>query len=323
LARTERKIGPGYSGFTCYAAPDVTLEDDLQRRDITINAMAQDTDGQIIDPYGGQQDLANKILRHVSPAFAEDPVRILRVARFAARYGFKIAEETWILMRSMVRAGEVNALVAERVWQEVQRALGEPQPQRFFETLRTCGALAILFPELDQLYGVPNPPGWHPEIDTGIHTMMVLEQAARLSPEHIVRFAALLHDLGKGITPASAWPKHHGHEETSVPLIQAMAKRYRIPQNYKELAILVARYHTHCHKVEELKPSTLLSTLEHLDAFRRPERFEQFLLVCKADARGRTGFEDAPYPQADYFHHAWEAANGVSVQPLLEQGFTG
>ena len=326
LARTERKIGPGYTGFTCYAAPDVTLEDDLKRRDLTINAMAQTPDGKIIDPYGGLQDLKNKLLRHVSPAFAEDPVRILRTARFAARYahlGFTVAAETMQLMRAMVRAGEINALVAERVWQELQRALTEQTPAEFIKVLRACGALKILFPEIEQLFGVPNPPKWHPEIDTGIHTLMALTQAAQLSADPGLRFAALVHDLGKGATPFTEWPSHPGHEERGVELIRALCKRYLVPNDYQELAVLTSRYHTHCHRVSELKPATLLTTLEKLDAFRRPARFKLFLLACEADARGRAGLEHQPYPQRAYMESAFNAAQQVAVQLLIEKGLSG
>lgn len=326
LARTERKIGPGYTGFTCYAAPDVTLEDDLKRRDLTINAIAQTEDGTLIDPFHGQQDLANKILRHVSHAFIEDPVRILRVARFAARFaklGFRIAPETMQLMQAMVANGEVAALVPERVWQELQKALTEESPQEFITVLRNCGALKILFPEIDDLYGVPNPPQWHPEIDTGIHTLMVLTQAALISQNPAVRFAALVHDLGKGTTPKSEWPHHPGHEERGVDLIKKLCKRYLVPREYQELAILASKFHTHCHKVFELKMSTLLKTLEHLDAFRRPERFKNFLQVCEADFHGRTGFENKEYLQSKYFLQAFEIAQNVDIQSLLEQGLEG
>lgn len=326
LARTERKIGRGYTGFTCYAAPDVTLEDDLKRRDLTINAIAQTADGRIIDPHGGQRDLEQKILRHVSPAFSEDPVRILRVARFMARFaglGFKIADETLLLMQDMVTAGEVNALVPERVWQEFARSLQEPAPHEFIATLRSCGALAILFPEIDHLFGVPNPPKWHPEIDTGIHTLMVLEQAARLSEESTVRFAALLHDVGKGTTPPAEWPSHHGHEERGVALVKQLCKRYKVPQNHQELAIIVTHYHGHCHRALELTPNTLLKLLKDTDAFRRPARFEQFLLACEADARGRTGFENANYPQRPFLQKIYAAAIQVEIQPLLDRGLSG
>lgn len=323
LARTERKTGKGYTQFSFYATPDVTLEEDLLRRDLTINAMAQTPTGEIIDPYGGQQDLNHKLLRHVSCAFAEDPVRILRVARFAARYDFAIAAETQQLMRAMVRAGEVDALVAERVWQELQRALLEPLPQRFFEVLRQCGALRILFPELDALFGVPNPPQWHPEIDSGIHTLMVLAQAVKLSTSAAVRFAALIHDLGKAATPLAKWPSHHGHEQTSLPLIKQLCKRYKIPSEYRELALLVAEFHTHCHRVLELNSTTLLKTLERLDAFRRPQRFNNFLLCCEADARGRATLETCAYPQTDFFKKIHFAAASVTIQPLLAQGLQG
>jgi tRNA nucleotidyltransferase (CCA-adding enzyme) len=326
LARTERKTAPGYYGFTVHAAPDVTLEEDLLRRDLTINAIAESEDGQLIDPFNGQQDLAERLLRHVSPAFSEDPVRILRVARFAARFshlGFTVAPETNQLMQDMVNAGEVDALVAERVWAETDRALGEQTPARFFEVLRDCGALAKLFPEIDCLYGVPQPEKHHPEIDTGVHTMMVLEQAARLSPEPIVRFAALVHDLGKGITPKDQWPKHINHEECGVPLVEAMCERLRAPKAYRELAVAVTRYHLHYHRAAELKPTTLLKTLNSVDALRRPERFEQFIAACEADSRGRPGFEDKHFEQPDILRRARDAAASISAQDLVQQGLTG
>gem|GEM_PF-34733 len=326
LARTERKIGPGYKGFSCYAAPDVTLEQDLQRRDLTINAMAQDKHGKIIDPYGGLADLQQRVLRHVSPAFAEDPVRILRVARFAARYadlGFKLAEDTLQLMQKMVRAGEIDALVVERVWQEVQKALSETQPQRFFTVLRDCGGLKKLFPELDRLFGVPAPPNWHPEVDTGIHSLMVLQRAAQLSAESQVRFAALVHDFGKGLTPVTLWPKHHGHDEKGVTPIKDFCKRYRVPKEYQELAILVSRYHTLCHKIFEAKPSTVLKLLENLDAYRRPQRFHDFLRVCQADSQGRTGFETRVYPQANYLKLIWQSTSQVTAEPFIAAGLQG
>jgi len=326
LARTERKVGPGYRGFEVHAAPDVTLEEDLQRRDLTINAMAETPDGKLIDPYGGYRDLQQRILRHVSPAFCEDPLRILRVARFAARFsplGFRVADETMKLMRRMVDSGEVDALVPERVWKETERALGEQQPTAFFQVLRDCGALARLFPEIERLFGVPQPPRHHPEIDTGIHTMMVLEQACRLSADKRVRFAALVHDVGKGLTPAEQWPRHLGHEERGVGLIEALAQRLRIPNAYRDLARLVARYHTHCHRAAELRPATLLNTLLALDALRRPQRLEQFLLACEADARGRRGFEERPYPQADILRCALRAVCSVEPRALLEAGLQG
>lgn len=324
LARTERKTAPGYKGFTVHAAPDVTLEEDLKRRDLTVNAMAMREDGTLIDPFNGAQDLKNKLLRHVSPAFAEDPVRILRVARFAARFvEFHIADETNTLMRQMVKNGEVDALVPERVWAELERALGEIRPSRFFEVLRDCSALEKLFPELERLYGVPQPTQYHPEIDTGVHVMLVLDQATRLSNDTQVRFAALLHDLGKGTTPKEEWPRHIGHEQHSVDLVKAICARFRVPNDYRDLAVLVARYHGDCHRADELRPATLLERLEALDAARRPERFEQFLLACQADIRGRPGYEDDPYPQAEILRTALRAYNSVDAQPLVATGLKG
>lgn len=326
LARTERKTAPGYYGFDVHAAPDVTLEEDLLRRDLTINAIAQDDDGQLTDPFNGQKDISNKLLRHVSPAFSEDPVRILRVARFAARFahfGFTVAPETNQLMRDMVDAGEADALVAERVWAETHKALCEKTPTRFFEVLRDCGALEKLFPEIECLYGVPQPEKHHPEIDTGVHTMMVLKQAARLSPEPIVRFAALVHDLGKGTTPKDQWPKHIAHEERGVPLVEAMCERLRAPKSYRELAVAVTRYHLHYHRAAELKPSTMLKTLNAVDALRRPERFEQFIAACEADSRGRTGFEDLHFDQPDILRRARDAAASVTSEEIIAQGFQG
>ncbi len=325
LARTERKTAPGYHGFAIHAAPDVTLEEDLLRRDLTVNAIAQTADGQLIDPFNGQQDLADKLLRHVSPAFSEDPIRILRVARFAARFahlGFDIAPETMQLMRDMSNAGEVDALVAERVWTETKRALGEKTPARFFQVLRECGALAILFPEIERLFGVPQPEKHHPEIDTGLHTLMVLEQAARLSPDTRVRFAALVHDLGKGTTPKDQWPKHIAHEERGVPLVEDLCQRLRVPKSYRELAVAVTRYHLHYHRAAELKPATLLKLFNALDTFRRPERFELFILACEADSRGRTGFENAHFDQPDILRRARDAAVAVTAKELAGK-FTG
>lgn len=316
LARTERKSGHGYKGFTVYSAPDVSLEDDLRRRDLTINAMAETADGQIIDPFNGQKDLNDGFLRHVSPAFSEDPVRLLRVARFAARFsewGFRVAHSTHKLMKQMVENGEVDHLVAERVWAELRDALSEKKPSEFFRVLRACGALEKLFPEIDRLYGVPQPEKHHPEVDTGEHAMLVLDQAARLTEDNRIRFAALAHDLGKGETAEDEWPQHIGHEEKGVVLIGKLCERLRVPREYRDLAILVSRYHTHCHRAVELKASTLLDVLEGCDAFRRPERLEQFLLACQADARGRTGHENDDYPQADRFRRAFEAANKVDA----------
>jgi tRNA nucleotidyltransferase (CCA-adding enzyme) len=326
LARTERKTARGYHGFQFHAAPDVTLEDDLARRDLTINAMAEDSDGTLVDPFGGHADLRARLLRHVSPAFGEDPVRILRVARFAARFaplGFTVAEETQQLMTDMVAAGEVDALVPERVWQETVRALGEPAPQRFFEVLRECGALAILFPEIDRLFGVPQPAKHHPEIDCGIHTLMVLQQAVKLSAEPEVRFAALTHDLGKGVTPPDILPSHHGHEAHSRMLVTQLCERLRVPNRFRELAEHVAEHHGHIHKAKELRPQTILKVLEATDAFRKPERFAQLLLACEADATGRLGFEEQPYPQADLFRKALEVCQQVDVQTIVRAGFKG
>ena len=326
LARTERKSAPGYKGFTVHADPDVTLEEDLRRRDLTINAMALNEHGRLIDPFGGQQDLQRKILRHVSPAFAEDPVRILRVARFYARYaamGFAIAADTMALMAQMVAAGEVDALVPERVWAETHKALSESQPWQFFNALRQCGALAKLFPEIDALFGVPQPPAHHPEIDTGVHTLMVLEQACRISPSPKIRFAALLHDLGKGTTPPSQWPRHIDHETRSVSLVRDLCQRLRTPNEFRDLAVLVAKYHGKCHRALELRPATLLDLLTGIDALRRPERFEDVLLACMADSRGRTGFEKTPYPQADLLRQARQAALTVDAAALAALGLKG
>lgn len=326
LARTERKTAPGYHGFEVHASPEVTLEEDLLRRDLTINALAEDSSGNIIDHYHGLDDLENRILRHISPAFAEDPVRILRVARFAARYahlGFRVADETIELMRDMVANGEVDALVAERIWQELEKALGERSPAVFFEVLRSCGALRAIFPEIDRLFGVPQPAKYHPEIDTGVHTMLVLTEAAKASPDPMLRFAALTHDLGKGTTPKHTLPSHHGHEARGAKIIDKMCRRLRAPKAWREMAMLVATYHTHVHRSRELKPSTLLRTLESLDAFRRPERFANMLLACEADAHGRTGLEDKPYPQRPYMLGAQRVAASVAVRPLVELGLKG
>ena len=320
LARTERKCAPGYRGFSVQAETGVTLEQDLCRRDLTINALAEDESGQLIDYYGGRADLDNRVLRHVSPAFAEDPVRLLRVARFAARYsdlGFSVAAETLELMRAMTAAGEVDALVPERVWQEWCKALSEPRPSRFFEVLRACGALARLLPEIDRLWGVPQPEKWHPEIDTGVHTMMVLDMAARLTPDTEVRFAALTHDLGKGTTPPEIWPSHRGHEERGLALIQDLCRRFRVPGRYRDLALVAARYHGQIHRVEELRPGTLVDLLTGVDAFRRPARFAQVLQVCEADSRGRTGHEEQSYVQAAHWRACLAAAAGVDAGAVV------
>ena len=326
LARTERKTAPGYYGFSVHAAPEVTLEDDLLRRDLTINAMARDTQGRLLDPYQGRADLDARRLRHVSPAFAEDPVRMLRLARFSARYaplGFQIAPETLELMRTMVANGEADCLVPERVWAETVRALSEKQPERFIETLRECGALARIFPELDRLFGVPQPPLHHPEIDTGIHTLLALAQAVQLGADVVTRFAVLVHDLGKGATPAEEWPRHLGHEQRGADLIRLFCQRLRAPNMYRELAVLTARFHTHVHRALELRPKTLLNTLQGLDAFRKPQRFQQVLVACEADARGRQGLEDRDYPQAAWMQRVYQAAAGAPVRSLVEQGLTG
>ena len=326
LARQERKVGPGYRGFTTQFAPGVTLEEDLRRRDLTINAMAEDENGALIDPYGGTADLAARRLRHVSEAFVEDPVRILRVARFAARFaglGFRVADETLALMSRIVDAGEARTLVPERVWQETERALAEAHPDVFFETLRASGALAVIFPEIDALFGVPQPPRWHPEIDTGVHVMLALKYAAAHGASGAVRFAVLTHDLGKAQTPRAEWPSHHGHEEFGVPLIEDLCDRLKVPNTHRELAILAARQHTQVHRALELRPATVLTLLEKSDAFRRTERFDELLLACEADARGRTGREDAPYPQAAYLREALAAAAGVTLSESERRGLEG
>jgi tRNA nucleotidyltransferase (CCA-adding enzyme) len=321
LARTERKSGHGYKGFVFNADPAVTLEEDLQRRDLTINAIASTEDGLLIDPWGGVRDLDARVLRHVSPAFAEDPLRVLRVARFAARFaplGFRVAPETLSLMRQLSSSGELQHLVAERVWQEMEKALGEPAPAEFFRVLRECGALQVILPEVDALFGVPQPALHHPEIDTGVHVLMCLEQAARLSDDPVVRFATLVHDLGKGTTLPAYWPSHHGHEERGVALIAGLSERLRVPTRFTSIGRLVSQYHTHCHRAGQLRADTLLKLLEALDAFRRPLQLTQFLLACEADARGRTGFEERPYPQADRVRAAFAAASAIDIPALLQ-----
>jgi len=326
LARTERKTSPGYKGFDVFATPEVTLEEDLSRRDLTINAMARDANDQIIDPYNGQSDLDNKLLRHVSGAFSEDPVRILRVARFAARYahlGFTVAPETMALMQQMVNNGEVDALIPERVWQEMHKALSERHPEIFFQTLRDCAALQRIFPELDILFGIPQPEIYHPEIDTGIHTMMVLQQACKLSDGTKVRFAALCHDLGKGKTPKDKWPSHHGHEQLGIPVIKNVCQRLRVPNNFRDLAVITSDMHLHIHRAFELKTDTLLSALERLDAFRKAERFEEFLIACIADIRGRTGYENCELPQVDYFRQAQKIIANLDLSKITQQNISG
>jgi tRNA nucleotidyltransferase (CCA-adding enzyme) len=320
LARTERKTARGYHGFVFHAEPDVTLEEDLARRDLTINAIAQDDDGTLVDPFGGQRDLREQRLRHVTDAFREDPVRILRVARFAARFhAFSVAPETLALMREMVAAGEVDALVPERVWQELARGLMEARPSRMFEVLRECGALAALLPEVACLWGVPQRPEYHPEVDTGVHLMMVLDMAAQLAAPLPVRFACLTHDLGKGTTPADLLPRHHGHEQRSAQLLRAVCERLRVPNDCRELADVVAREHGNIHRSEAIGPAALVRLLERCDAFRKPGRFEQALLACECDARGRLGLEERPYPQAARLLRALAAARSVSTEQVAAE----
>jgi tRNA nucleotidyltransferase (CCA-adding enzyme) len=322
LARTERKTAVGYHGFSFNTDPNVTIEEDLSRRDLTMNAIAKDADGHLIDPFDGLDDIARGIIRHVSDAFAEDPVRILRAAKFAARFAgrnFRIAPETRDLMRQMVSAGEADALVPDRVWKETEAALAGPDPRVFFEALRACRALNALYPEIDALFGVPQPPKWHPEVDTGLHTMMVLEQVTELSADIEVRFAALVHDLGKATTDQDNWPSHPGHELRGKDIIKAMSKRLPLPRACRDLGALVSEFHTHCHRASELRDKTMVEVLEKTDAFRRPERFEQFLLACEADARGRTSFENRDYPQAELMRHAFSAAAAVDSAGIAAQ----
>lgn len=326
LARTERKSGHGYTGFDCYSAPDVTLEDDLIRRDLTINAIAQAPNGDLVDPFNGQQDLKDKVLRHISPAFSEDPLRVLRVARFAARFahlGFTIAPETLALMQQLAQQGELAHLTPERVWSEMAKALDSQSPQVFFEILRQCQALAILLPEIDRLFGVPNPAKWHPEIDSGIHTLMVVEQAAKLTNDPVIRFAALVHDLGKACTPKEKWPSHHGHGQSGLPLIKQLCLRLRVPNLHQELALLVSDHHCKIHRCDEMRKDTIIKLFDQLDVWRKPARYHQFLLSCEADARGRLGFEISDYPQRDIMIKYFELAQAVNVQDIIKQGITG
>ena len=323
LARTERKTGNGYKGFTVFADPEVTLEQDLLRRDLTINAIAQSEQGELIDPFNGQADLKNKLLRHVSPAFIEDPVRVLRIARFAARFDFKIAEETKQLIEQMVINGELENLVPERVWQELSKALMTDQPSRFFTSLQECSALKVLFPEVDALFGVPQPAKWHPEIDTGVHVMLVLDKAAELSDDICVRFAALSHDLGKGTTPKEILPSHYGHEKRGVELTKNLSQRLRVPNDISAFAMKMAEFHSHMHKMFEMKAATILELLEGLDVFRRPERAQKFAIACDADYQGRTGFENKTTPARALFLECYNATKQVIAKPFVEAGLKG
>jgi tRNA nucleotidyltransferase (CCA-adding enzyme) len=326
LARTERKSGHGYQGFTFHANEDISLEEDLVRRDLTINAMAEDDDGSLIDPYNGQRDLRNKVLRHVSDAFTEDPLRVLRVARFAARYhhlGFSIASETLALMSSINASGELGYLVAERVWKETERALGERSPDIYIQTLRDCGALKTLFPEVDCLFGVPQRADFHPEIDTGIHTLMALQQSVKLSDSSAIRFAVLVHDLGKGITPDHILPSHSGHEARGVALVDSLCDRLKVPNHFRQLALAVTEYHLMCHKALELDAESVLELLKGTGALKSSNKLEEFILCCAADARGRTGFEDRDYLSADYLRAALSKVIDISIADLVQSGIEG
>jgi len=326
LARTERKSGHGYKGFEFYTSTEVSLEEDLIRRDLTINAMAQDDEGRIIDPFDGQKDLAHKLLRHVSEAFTEDPLRVLRVARFAARYahlGFTVAPETMELMKSIVAKGEMEFLVAERVWKETSRALAEQSPQVFFEVLKACNALEVLLPEVDALFGVPQRADYHPEIDTGIHTLMALKAATKLTDCEAIRFAVLVHDVGKAITPEDVLPSHSGHEKRGLPLVKAICDRLTVPNKHRQLAMSVTEFHLHCHRALELKPATLLKLFQSIGAIRSPDKLIDFLTCCEADIKGRAGFEDAAYPSKDYLLAALEAVSQVDISDLVDQGVSG
>ncbi|MET2852388.1 multifunctional CCA addition/repair protein [Vibrio owensii] len=326
LARTERKSGAGYTGFECFFDQSVTLEEDLIRRDLTINAMAMDENGNLYDPYGGQKDIDAKVLRHVSQAFVEDPLRVLRVARFAAKLahlGFSVAEETMLLMRDMAESGELSTLTPERVWQEWHKSLSTSRPDVFLSVLRDCGALAVVLPEIDALFGVPQPEKWHPEIDTGIHTLMVAQQAAKLSDSLPVRFAAQVHDLGKGVTPESEWPSHKMHCHTGLKLIKKLCDRVRVPNEFRDLALMVCEQHSNIHRAAELKPQTIIKILNKFDVWRKSERLQDILICCQADHAGRKGLEDQPYPQAELFMQAYQAAASVDVQAIIKDGFKG
>jgi tRNA nucleotidyltransferase (CCA-adding enzyme) len=326
LARTEKKSGQGYTGFNCNAAADVTLEEDLLRRDLTVNAMAMDDTGKIIDPYNGQNDLNNRVFRHVSEAFIEDPLRVLRVARFSARYheyGFTVAPETLTLMTQLSKSGELLSLSGERVWQEMERSLADPNPQIFFQVLYQCQALKSLWPDLHNLWGIPNPERWHPEICSGIHTMMVLKQAVLLSEKTSVRFASVCHDLGKSLTEDSTLPSHPGHETAGLPLIEELCARLRVPTAHKSLALKVCQFHLHVHKAFELKPSTILKLFNQLDVWRKPDEFADFLLCCQADFTGRLGFENREYLQKEFLYLAFELLKKVAAKPFIEKGLKG
>jgi tRNA nucleotidyltransferase (CCA-adding enzyme) len=321
LARTERKSGQGYGGFTFYTSPDLTLEEDLIRRDLTINAMAQDDHGQIIDPYGGQQDLQDRVLRHVSPAFAEDPLRVLRVARFAARYaalGFTVAPDTLALMRKLAHSGELSCLTPERVWKETERALAEDHAEVFIEVLRACDALQVLLPEIEALFGVPQRPQHHPEVDSGIHTLMTLQRACEAGYSTRVRFAALLHDVGKALTPEDEWPRHFQHEERGLQPVRNICQRFRVPSGFRDLAELVCREHLLCHRVQDLRAGTTWRLLQRLDVLRKPERVEEFIQACQCDARGRLGLEQRPYPQADFLRDAMRLVRNIRAADVPE-----
>lgn len=322
LARTERKVGVGYLGFEFDASEFVTLEQDLLRRDLTINAIAESSDGQIIDPYDGRQDIKDKVLRHVSPAFAEDPLRVLRVAKFAARFarlGFTVAPETQKLMNDIVQSGEIDTLVRERVWQEIEQAMGGSAPDVFIRVLRSCGALKLILPEVDRLFGVPQPVKYHPEVDTGLHILLCLQQAAKLTDDPVVRYAALVHDVGKGVTDKAKWPSHYAHETLGLPLQADISKRLHVPNEFSKLAALVCEHHTKLHRIKELRPAKLLKLIEALDGFRRPERVQKFLLVCEADAKGRTGLEERDYPQNTYLTTILNELSQLDLGALLKQ----
>ena len=322
LARTERKVGVGYLGFEFDASEFVTLEQDLLRRDLTINAIAESSDGQLIDPYNGRRDIKDKVLRHVSPAFAEDPLRVLRVAKFAARFarlGFTVAPETLKLMSNIVQSGEIDALVRERVWQEIEQTMGGPAPDVFITVLRDCGALKSILPEVDRLFGVPQPVKYHPEVDTGLHTLLSLQQAVKLTDDPVIRYATLVHDVGKGVTDKANWPSHHAHETLGLPLQADISKRLHVPNEFAKLAALVCEHHTKMHRIKELRPATLLKLIEALDGFRRPERVQKFLLACEADARGRTGLEERDYPQNAYLTTILNELSQLDLGALLKE----